>query len=63
MAICMTNGGIYDNIKTINGTDVNEMNATKIKIMLNTNDFIEIEFEHSKKAVVRTHCISSINLN
>lgn len=61
MTFCMTNGGIYQNVKTINGIDVIELNSIKIRNILTENDFIDIEHSYSKTSVVRTDCISSVN--
>ena len=66
VSICMTNGGIYQNIKTIDKMPVITLNNPKIKSFLTTaNDFIDIEFNSGlgvpKQAVIRTKCISSIN--
>jgi hypothetical protein len=55
----MTNGGSYSNVKTING--FSDIDSVKLRNILNKNEFIDIEFEHSKKALLRSDCISSIN--
>lgn len=59
ICICMTNGGAYHYVKTING--ISDINSVKLKSILNENNFIDIEFEHSQKALLRSDCISSVN--
>lgn len=65
VSICMTNGGMYQAVRTIDKVPVEELSNIKIKSFLTTNDFIDIEFSGTlsipKKAVVRTKYISSVN--
>jgi hypothetical protein len=63
MTICMTNGGMYTNVKIINGIDIKELDSIKIRNIVNKNDFIDIECQYSYNSVLRTDCISSINFD
>lgn len=68
MTICMSNGGIYENVKIINEIKVEEIGSVKLKDILSKNDFIDIEFSHlshssQAKAVLYTKCISSVNFD
>ena len=68
MTICMSNGGIYENVKTINEIKVEEISSVRLRGILSKNDFIDIEylhFSHSSqaKAVLYTKCISSVNFD
>jgi hypothetical protein len=57
----MTNGGMYTNIKTINGINTVELDSIKIRNMITKNDFLDIEHKVNHKSLIRTDCISSIN--
>jgi hypothetical protein len=57
----MLNGGVYQNISTINNIKVIDIDSTKMRNMLSKNDFIDIEQQYGKKSLVRTDCISSVN--
>ena len=63
ITICMTNGGAYSNVSSINGRNVSELKPEIITEILENDKFISIthsnENEHS---ILRVSCISSINL-
>ena len=60
IAICMTNGGMYNNVTAIGKLKTNDITTAQIEEIL-VSDIIEIEFQYGK-AILRTACISSINL-
>ena len=63
MTICMTNGGLYSDIKSINGRDVSEIKTEIITEILENNKFITIVFkDNSHESILKVSCISSINL-
>ena len=63
MTICMTNGGLYSDIKSINGRDVSEIKLETIVEILENNKFITIVFKDSNhESILKVSCISSINL-
>lgn len=63
ITICMTNGGAYSNVSSINGRNVSELKPEIITEILENDKFISIthssEDEHS---ILKVSCISSINL-
>ena len=61
ITICMTNGGAYSNVSSINGRNVSELKSEIITEILENDKFVSIisEDEHS---ILRVSCISSINL-
>lgn len=61
ITICMTNGGAYSNVSSINGRNVSELKPEIITEILENDKFVSIisEDEHS---ILRVSCISSINL-
>lgn len=62
ITICMTNGGSYDNVNSINGRDVSEIKPEIITEMLENDTFMNITLNNgSKKAILKTSCISSVN--
>ena len=65
MTICMTNGGIYNNVRSINNETVNVKDTktlfASLKKEINNYEFIIIEYV-TGKALIRTSCISSINI-
>ena len=62
ISICMTNGGMYSDIVLINGKDAWET-VKKVTEILENDKFITIFFNKgTQKAILRTSCISSINL-
>lgn len=62
MRICMTNGGLYDHVIILNYEDITEENLSPLLDYIKQNEFIVIEHSFNRKAVIRTSCISSINL-
>ena len=63
MTICMTNGGLYSDIKSINGRDVSDIKLETIVEILENDKFMTIVFKNnSHKSILRVSCISSINL-
>jgi len=59
----MTNGDVYRDIHTINGTKVSTLETHRdLSAIVDSCDRICIEFSHSGSAIVKTSCISSINL-
>ena len=61
ISICMTNGGVYSNVSSINGRNVSELKPEIITEILENDKFVSIisEDEH---CILRVSCISSINL-
>jgi hypothetical protein len=57
----MTNGGMYDNVTSIDDEHVDNITPVMLERMLMRNEFIKVIFQ-GKKALVKTSCISSINL-
>ena len=63
MTICMTNGGLYSDIKSINGRDVSDIKLETIVEILENDKFITIIFkDNSHESILKVSCISSINL-
>ena len=63
MTICMTNGGLYSDIKSIKGRDVSGLEPEIITEILENNKFITIVFkDNGHESILRVSCISSINL-
>ena len=63
MTICMTNGGLYSDIKSINGRDVSDIKPEIITEILENDKFMTIVFkDNSHESILRVSCISSINL-
>lgn len=63
ISFCMTNGGMYRNIHTINGVKVSTLETHRdLSEIIDKNEKVCIEFDHSDSAIVKTSCISSINL-
>ena len=62
MTICMTNGGIYSDVITINDKRVSDVKLVALIETLTNDKFITVSFNNgTKKAILRTSCISSIN--
>ena len=62
ITICMTNGGAYSNVSSINGRSVSELKPEIITEILENDKFISIT--HSSKdenSILKVSCISSIN--
>lgn len=59
MTICMTNGGLYDNIISVNNEKVSGDIHDLFPLMLN-KEFIIVKYDKGE-ALIRTSCISSIN--
>ena len=63
ISICMTNGGIYSDVVLINGKDVSGIKVEILTEILENDKFTTVFFNKgTKKAILRTSCISSINL-
>ena len=63
ITICMTNGGAYSNVSSINGRNVSELKPEIITEILENNKFITIVFkDNGHESILRVSCISSINL-
>ena len=63
MTICMTNGGLYSDIKSINSRDVSDIKPEIITEILENDKFITIVFKDSNhESILKVSCISSINL-
>lgn len=63
MTICMTNGGLYDNIISVNNEKVSGDIHDLFPLMLNKikeYEFIIVKYDKGE-ALIRTSCISSIN--
>ena len=62
ISICMTNGGMYSNVSSINGRDVSEIKPEIITEILENDMFMHIVLNNGEqKSIIRTSCISSIN--
>ena len=62
ISICMTNGGMYSNVSSINGRDVSEIKPEIITEILENEMFMHIVLNNGgQKSIPRTSCISSIN--
>ena len=62
ISICMTNGGMYSNVSSINGRDVSEIKSEIITEILENDMFMHIVLNNGgQKSILRTSCISSIN--
>ena len=59
--ICMSNGGSYSNVATINDKNTSDLSSEKIEKLIKSNDFLYIQFDGRNSALIRTACISSIN--
>ena len=63
MTICMTNGGLYSDIKSINSRDVSDIKPEIITEILENDKFITIVFkDNGHESILKVSCISSINL-
>ena len=63
MTICMTNGGVYSDVILINDKEVSNIKLEALNETLENDKFITISSNKGvKKAILRTSCISSINL-
>lgn len=63
ISICMTNGGIYSDVVLINEKDVSGIKVEILTEILENDKFTTVSFNKgTKKAILRTSCISSINL-
>ena len=63
ISIGMTNGGIYSDVALINGKDVSGIKVEILTEILENDKFTTVSFNKGKKkAILRTSCISSINL-
>ena len=63
ISICMTNGGIYSDVALINGKDVSGIKVEILTEILENDKLTTVSFNKgTKKAILRTSCISSINL-
>ena len=61
ISICMTNGGMYSDIVLINGKDVSGIKVEILTEILENDKFTTVSFNKgTKKAILRTSCISSI---
>ena len=62
ISICMTNGGIYSDVVLINEKDVSGIKVEILTEILENDKFTIVSFNKgTKKAILRTSCISSIN--
>ena len=62
ITICMTNGGAYSNVSSINGRNVSELKPEIITEILENDMFMHIVLNNGgQKSILRTLCISSIN--
>lgn len=65
ISICMTNGGVYSNVNSINEQDVSDINPKTIAKILDNYEFIHIVLfvlcNGGQEAILRTSCISSVN--
>ena len=61
MTICMTNGGVYDNVRSINDCNVSNFSHESLIEMLEHDTSIYITLNSGKTAILRISCISSIN--
>ena len=62
MTICMTNGGIYSDVIMINDKRVSDVKLVALIEALTNDKFITVNFNNgTKKAILRTSYISSIN--
>lgn len=62
ITICMTNGGSYDNVSSVNGRNVSELKPEIITEILENDKFMHITFSNrGQEAILRVSCISSIN--
>ena len=61
ITICMTNGGAYSNVSSINGRSVSELKPEIITEILENDKFVSIISE-DEYSILRVSCISSINL-
>lgn len=61
MSICMTNGGMYSNVSSVNGCDVSEIKREVLTEILENDTFMYIVLNSGQTAILRTSCISSIN--
>ena len=63
ISICMINEGMYPDIVLINGKDVSGIKIEILTEILENDKFTTVSFNKgTKKAILRTSCISSINL-
>lgn len=61
MVICMTNGGVYSDVRAIDGYVVSEIEAENIIKRLEERKFIRI-VNGTQECILKTAWISSINL-
>lgn len=62
ITICMTNGGAYSNVSSINGRSVSELKPEIITEILENEKFISITHSsEDENSILRVSCISSIN--
>lgn len=62
ITICMTNGGNYANVNSINGHDTSNIKPEILIEMLENDKFINIILNNGgQKAILKVSCISSIN--
>lgn len=63
ISICMTNGGMYSDVVLINGKEVSGIKVEILTEILENDKFTTVSFNKgTQKAILRTSCISSINL-
>ena len=63
ISICMTNGSMYPDVALINGKEVSGIKVEILTEILENDKFTTVSFNKgTKKAILRTSCISSINL-
>lgn len=63
MIICMTNGGMFNDVTSINNRDVNNPKALSLDILtelLETEKYLNVVSNNNQKSLVKTSCISSI---
>lgn len=63
MIICMTNGGMFNDVTSINNRDVNDPKALSLDILtelLETEKYLNVVSNNNQKSLVKTSCISSI---
>ena len=62
ISICMTNGSMYPDVVLINGKEVSGIKVEILTEILENDKFTTVSFNKgTKKAILRTSCISSIN--
>ena len=53
MTICMTNGGVYDNVRSINDCNVSNFSHENLIEMLEHDTSIYISLNNGKTAILR----------